>query len=90
MGWILQAEETSRLKNYTYRLPDIAYTRARIHLYQGNVDEAAQLAQNNVMPLMQARDLSRPRATHPKRWHWWKNSASKRKQKDCPDKGCSW
>ena len=44
MGWILQAEETSHLKNYTYRLPDIAFTRARIHLFQGNVDEAAQLA----------------------------------------------
>jgi LuxR family maltose regulon positive regulatory protein len=57
MGWILQAEETSHLKNFTYRLPDIAYTRARIQLYQGNVDEAAQLAQNYVMPLMQARVL---------------------------------
>jgi LuxR family maltose regulon positive regulatory protein len=57
MGWILQAEETSHLKNYTYRLPDIAYHRAGIHLFQGNVDEAAQLAQNNVMPLMQARVL---------------------------------
>jgi len=57
MGWILQAEETSHLKNYTYRLPDIAYTRARIQLYQGNADEAAQLAQQNVIPLMQARVL---------------------------------
>jgi LuxR family transcriptional regulator, maltose regulon positive regulatory protein len=57
MDKIMQAEQTSRLKNYTYRLPDIAYTRARIHLFQGNVDEAAQLAQNNVMPLMQARVL---------------------------------
>jgi LuxR family transcriptional regulator, maltose regulon positive regulatory protein len=54
---VLQAEQTSRLKNYTYRLPDIAYNRARIHLYQGNADEAAQLAQQNVMPLMQARVL---------------------------------
>jgi LuxR family maltose regulon positive regulatory protein len=57
MGWILQAEQTSHLKNYTYRLPDIASHRAGIHLFQGNVDEAAQLAQNNVMPLMQARVL---------------------------------
>ena len=57
MGWILQAEETSHHKNYTYRLPYIAYRKARIQLYQGNVDEAAQLAQNNVMPLMQARVL---------------------------------
>ncbi len=57
MGWILQAEQTSHLKNYTYRLPDIASHRAGIDLFQGNVDEAAQLAQNNVMPLMQARVL---------------------------------
>jgi LuxR family transcriptional regulator, maltose regulon positive regulatory protein len=57
MGWILQSEETSHLKNFTYRLPDIAYTRARIQLYQGNVDEAAQLAENYFMPLMQARVL---------------------------------
>ena len=57
MGSILQAEQTSHLKNYTYRLPDIASQRAGIHLFQGNVDEAAQLAQNYVMPLMQARVL---------------------------------
>jgi LuxR family maltose regulon positive regulatory protein len=57
MDKILQAEKTSRLKNYTYRLPDIAYTRAGIQLRLGNVDEAAQLAQNYVMPLMQARVL---------------------------------
>jgi len=53
----LQAVETSHLKNYTYRLPDIASHQAGIHLFQGNVDEAAQLAKNNVMPLMQARVL---------------------------------
>jgi LuxR family maltose regulon positive regulatory protein len=57
MDKILQAEQTSRLKNYTYRLSDIAYTRARIHLFQGNVDEAAQLVRQNVIPLMQARVL---------------------------------
>jgi LuxR family maltose regulon positive regulatory protein len=57
MEQILQAEQTSRKKNYTFRLPDFAFARARIHLYQGNVDEAAQLAQNNVMPLMRARVL---------------------------------
>jgi LuxR family maltose regulon positive regulatory protein len=57
MDKILQAEQTSRLKNYTYRLPDIAYTRARIQLYQGNMDEAAQLVRQNDIPLMQARVL---------------------------------
>ena len=57
MEQILQAEETSHFKNYTLRLPDIAFTRARIHLSQGNLDEAAQLVRQNDMPLMQARVL---------------------------------
>ncbi len=57
MGKILQAEQTSRLKNYTYRLPDIFYTRARIQLRQNNVDDAAQLVRTFDMPLMQARVL---------------------------------
>jgi LuxR family maltose regulon positive regulatory protein len=54
----LQAEQTSRLKNYNYRLPDIAYTRARIHIRSGNVDEAAPLAKQYFIPLMQARILT--------------------------------
>jgi LuxR family maltose regulon positive regulatory protein len=57
MGWMLQAEETSHLKNYTYRLPDIASHQAGIQLFQGNVDEAAQLVRQYAMPLMQARVL---------------------------------
>jgi LuxR family maltose regulon positive regulatory protein len=57
MDKILQAEQTSRQKNYTYRLPDITYTRAGIRLRQGNVDEAAQLVRQYAMPLMQARVL---------------------------------
>ena len=57
MEKILQAEQTSRLKNYTYRLPDITYTRAGITLCQGNVAEAAQLVRKYAMPLMQARVL---------------------------------
>ena len=58
MDWLLQAEETSQQKNYNYRQPDIAFTRAWVLLLQGNLDEAAQLAQHNVMPLMQARILT--------------------------------
>lgn len=57
MDKILQAEQTSHLKNYTFRLSEIAYTRARIRLYQGNLDEAAQLVRKNDMPLMRARVL---------------------------------
>jgi LuxR family maltose regulon positive regulatory protein len=57
IGRLLQAEQVSLQKNYTFRLPDIAYARARIHLFQGNVDEAAQLVQQYAIPLMQARVL---------------------------------
>lgn len=64
MACVLQAEETSHLKNYTYRLPDIAYHKAGIHLCQGSVDEAAALAQQYFIPLMQARVLiAQSRAT---------------------------
>ncbi len=57
MDKVLQAEQTSRLQNYTYRLPDITYTRAEIQLCQGNVNEAAQLVRQYAIPLMQARVL---------------------------------
>jgi LuxR family maltose regulon positive regulatory protein len=52
-----QTEQTARQKNHTVRLPDIAYAQAMIHLHQGNVDEAAQLARRYKLPFMQARVL---------------------------------
>jgi LuxR family maltose regulon positive regulatory protein len=52
-----QTEQTTRQKNHTLRLPDIAYAQAMIHLHQGNVDEAAQLARRYKLPFMQARVL---------------------------------
>ncbi len=57
LGKLLQAEQISHLKKYTLRLPEIALTRARIHLYLGNMDEAAQLVGQFHIPLMQARVL---------------------------------
>jgi LuxR family transcriptional regulator, maltose regulon positive regulatory protein len=57
MSKIKQAEQISRLKNNTFRLPDIAFYKAKIHLFQGNVNEAAQMVQQYEIPLMQARVL---------------------------------
>jgi LuxR family maltose regulon positive regulatory protein len=57
MSKILLAEQISNLKNYSFRLPDIAYAKTGIHLFQGNVKEAARLVQQNDIPLMQARVL---------------------------------
>jgi LuxR family maltose regulon positive regulatory protein len=54
---VSQTEQTARQRNYAFRLRDIAYAQAMIHLRQGNVDEAAQLAQQYELPLMQARVL---------------------------------
>jgi LuxR family maltose regulon positive regulatory protein len=52
-----QAEQTVRQRNFSFRLPDIAYAQAMIHLRQGNVDAAAQLAWQYDLPLFQARVL---------------------------------
>ncbi len=57
MSKILRAEQISGLKNYSFRAPDIAYTKTGIHLFQGNVNEAARLVQQNDIPLMQVRVL---------------------------------
>ncbi len=56
---VAQAEHISRQKNYTMRLPNIAYFRAWIYLQQGNLDAAAQLAKQYGLRLMQARVLIR-------------------------------
>lgn len=52
-----QTEQTARQKNYTIRLPEIAYFQALTHLHQGNFDEAAQLARQYDLLHMQARIL---------------------------------
>jgi LuxR family maltose regulon positive regulatory protein len=53
--YLAQAEQSMHQKNHTLRLPDIAATRASIHLYRGNTAAAAQLAQQYDLPLLQAR-----------------------------------
>jgi len=54
---LAQAEQTARQKNYTFRVPDIAYAQADVLLHQGNTSAGAQLAQQYDLPLMQARVL---------------------------------
>jgi len=56
---VSQAEQTSRQKNYTLRLPNIAFFQTLILLHQGNLDAAAQLTRQNDIPLMRARVLIR-------------------------------
>jgi LuxR family maltose regulon positive regulatory protein len=56
---VSQAELTARQKNFTPRQPNIAYFQTWIYLHQGDLDTAAQLAQQNDLPLMQARVLIR-------------------------------
>ena len=52
-----QAEQTARQKNYTLRLPDIAAAQAMIHLCQGDIGEAAQIARQHNLPGVQAHVL---------------------------------
>ena len=54
---VSQTEQTARQKNYTVRLPDIAAVQVLIHLQEGSIDAAAQIVQQNAIPLFQARVL---------------------------------
>jgi LuxR family maltose regulon positive regulatory protein len=56
-SFLAQAEQNTRQKDFAVRLPDIAASQVLIHLYQGNIGAAAQIAQQNDLPLLQARTL---------------------------------
>lgn len=56
---VSRAEQTSRQRNFTLRLPNIAFFQAWIYLHQDNLDAAAQLTRQNEIPLMRARVLIR-------------------------------
>ncbi len=57
--WVSRAEQISRQKNFTARLPNIAFFQTWIHLYRGDLGAAAQLTEQNELPLMRARVLIR-------------------------------
>ena len=50
-----QTEQTTRQKNFTVRLPDIAAAQVRVLLRQGDLAAAAHLAQTHDLPISQAR-----------------------------------
>ena len=50
--FLLQAEQTSRQKNFTLRLPDIAAAQVMLHLHKGNIEAAAHTAQQNTSALL--------------------------------------
>ncbi len=52
-----QVEQNAHQRDYTFRAPYIAYDKAFVLIRQGNTDAALQLAQQNNLPLMQARAL---------------------------------
>ncbi len=54
-SFLAQAEQSTRQKDFKVRLPNIAGSQALIHLYQGNISAAAQIAQQYDLPLLQAR-----------------------------------
>jgi LuxR family maltose regulon positive regulatory protein len=56
-GVLAQAEQKTRQNSFTFRLPEIAAAQVMIHLRQGTIDAAAQIAQQNTIPLFQARVL---------------------------------
>jgi LuxR family transcriptional regulator, maltose regulon positive regulatory protein len=53
--FLAEAEQNIRAKDYAVRLPDIATHQVLIHLFNGNVNDAVQLAGNSDCPLTKAR-----------------------------------
>lgn len=56
-NFLKQAEQNTRQWDFAARVPSIAVQQVLIHLSQGNIDAAAQIAQQNDLPLLQARTL---------------------------------
>ena len=55
--FLSQAEQNAHQNEIAVRLPDFAAHQALIHLYHGDTGAAAQIAQQNNLPLLQARTL---------------------------------
>ncbi|PKO13391.1 MAG: LuxR family transcriptional regulator [Chloroflexi bacterium HGW-Chloroflexi-10] len=56
-SFLLQAEQNTRQWEFAARVPTIAIQQVLIHLCQGNIEAAAQIAQQNDLTLLQARTL---------------------------------
>ncbi len=56
-SFLAQAEQNTRRWDFAARLPTVAAQQVLIHLYQGNLEAAAQIAQQNELPLHLAQTL---------------------------------
>jgi len=56
-SFLKQAEQNTRQWDFTARLPSIAVQQVLIHLSQGNINDAFQIAQQNDLPILLARTL---------------------------------
>lgn len=56
-SFLTQAEQNTRQWEFAARVPTIATQQVLIHLSQGNIDAAVQIARQNDLPLLQARTL---------------------------------
>ncbi len=56
-SFLKQAEQNTRQWEFAARVPSIAVQQVLIHLSQGNIDAAVQIAQQNDLPILQARTL---------------------------------
>jgi len=52
---LAQADQSARSQNFMYRIPEVAAEQVLMLLRQGNLEEAAHLAQVHQLPLSQAR-----------------------------------
>jgi LuxR family maltose regulon positive regulatory protein len=55
--FLSQAEQNAHQNEFALRLPDFAAHQVLIHLYNSDTGAAAQIVQNNNLPLLQARTL---------------------------------
>jgi LuxR family maltose regulon positive regulatory protein len=56
-SFLKQAEQNTSQWEFAARVPSIAVQQVLIHLSQGNIDAAVQIAQQNDLPILQARTL---------------------------------
>ena len=56
-NFLKQAEQNTRQWEFAARVPSIAVQQVLIHLNQGNIDAAVEIAQQNDLPILQARTL---------------------------------
>jgi LuxR family maltose regulon positive regulatory protein len=55
--FLAQAEQSTRQWDFAARLPTVAAQQVLIHLYQGNLKAASQIAQQNNLPILHAQTL---------------------------------